>query len=143
MRGSATIRRRTVAPRRPGLLRRGRLRPGQGARRERLEGDPPCSPSASSPTTSSSGRSTGSPTGRRSVPNATPGAPPLVRLDQPRPGRHHHLRAVAGHVLPVVLRLSNPYYQAVTGFNENVYVFNWLAVTGVLFAGSAVSTLSA
>jgi hypothetical protein len=39
---------------------------------------------------------------------------------------------------PLILRLSNSYYQEVTGFNENVYVVNWLAVTGILFAGSAV-----
>ena len=40
---------------------------------------------------------------------------------------------------PLILRLSNPYYQQVTGFNENVYIVNWLAVTGVLFAGSALA----
>jgi hypothetical protein len=39
---------------------------------------------------------------------------------------------------PLILRLSNAYYQQTTGFNENVYVFNWLAVTGILFAGSAL-----
>jgi hypothetical protein len=42
---------------------------------------------------------------------------------------------------PLILRLSNPYYQAVTGFNENVYLINWLVVTGVLFAGSALAYL--
>ena len=33
---------------------------------------------------------------------------------------------------PLIFRLSNPYYQQVTGFNENVYIVNWLAVTGIL-----------
>ena len=40
---------------------------------------------------------------------------------------------------PLILRLSNSYYQQVTGFNENVYLINWLAVTGILFAGSALA----
>jgi hypothetical protein len=39
---------------------------------------------------------------------------------------------------PLILRLSNPYYHAVTGFNENVYLTNWLIVTGVLLVGSAL-----
>jgi hypothetical protein len=38
---------------------------------------------------------------------------------------------------PLILRLSNFSYQASTGFTENVYLTNWLAVTGVLFVGSA------
>lgn len=42
---------------------------------------------------------------------------------------------------PLVFRLSNPYYQAVTGFNENVYLVNWMVITGVLFAGSALAYL--
>ena len=40
---------------------------------------------------------------------------------------------------PLILRLSNPYYQVATGYNEGVYVFNWLAVSGALFIGSAVT----
>jgi len=40
---------------------------------------------------------------------------------------------------PLILRLSNPYYEKVTGFNESVYLTNWLAVTGVLFVGSAAA----
>lgn len=39
---------------------------------------------------------------------------------------------------PLIFRLSNGYYEATTGFNENVYLANWLAVTAVLFGGSAV-----
>jgi hypothetical protein len=39
---------------------------------------------------------------------------------------------------PLVLRLSNAEYLANTGFTEQVYLFNWLAVSGVLFAGSAL-----
>ena len=46
-----------------------------------------------------------------------------------------------GMFFPLIVRLSNPYYQAVTGFNENVYFTNWLIVTGVLFAGSALAYL--
>jgi hypothetical protein len=40
---------------------------------------------------------------------------------------------------PLILRLSNPVYQGATGFDENIYLFNWLAVTGGLFAGSALA----
>jgi hypothetical protein len=40
---------------------------------------------------------------------------------------------------PLVFRLSNTYYQKATGYTENVYLINWLAVTGVLFAASAVA----
>jgi hypothetical protein len=39
---------------------------------------------------------------------------------------------------PLVLRLSSVVYLADTGFTEQAYLFNWLAVTGVLFAGSAL-----
>jgi hypothetical protein len=40
---------------------------------------------------------------------------------------------------PLILRLSNPYYEDATGYSESVYVFNWLAVSGALFIGSAVA----
>jgi hypothetical protein len=39
---------------------------------------------------------------------------------------------------PLVLRLSSGEYLADTGFTEQAYVYNWLAVSGVLFAGSAI-----
>jgi hypothetical protein len=42
---------------------------------------------------------------------------------------------------PLILRVSNPAYQAATGLDENIYVFNWLAVTGILYLGSAVAYL--
>ncbi len=42
---------------------------------------------------------------------------------------------------PLIFRLNNPYYEASTGFNENIYIVNWLVVTGVLFAGSALAYL--
>ena len=29
-------------------------------------------------------------------------------------------------------------YEGITGFSENVYLTNWLVVSGILFAGSAV-----
>jgi len=37
---------------------------------------------------------------------------------------------------PLIFRLSNVSYTILTGFSENAYLTNWLAVTGVLFAGS-------
>jgi hypothetical protein len=39
---------------------------------------------------------------------------------------------------PLVLRLSSAEYLADTGFTEQAYLFNWLAVSGILFAGSAI-----
>ena len=56
---------------------------------------------------------------------------------------HVRIPAVISAVLlvmffPLILRLSNSYYQEATGFNEDVYLINWLAVTGILLAGSAV-----
>jgi hypothetical protein len=38
---------------------------------------------------------------------------------------------------PLIFRLTNSYYEALTGFNENVYLTNWLLVTAILFGGSA------
>ena len=40
---------------------------------------------------------------------------------------------------PLIFRISNAYYVGATGFNENVYLANWLVVTCVLFAGSAAT----
>jgi hypothetical protein len=58
----------------------------------------------------------------------------------------NHVRAptvVSGVLLlisfPLVLRRSNAYYQGVTGFSEDVYLRNWLGVTGVAFAASALA----
>jgi hypothetical protein len=42
---------------------------------------------------------------------------------------------------PLIFRLNNPYYEALTGFNENIYIVNWLVVTGALFAGSTLAYL--
>jgi hypothetical protein len=39
---------------------------------------------------------------------------------------------------PLIFRLSGPLYVSTTGFNENAYLTNWLIVTGIVFAGSAV-----
>jgi hypothetical protein len=57
----------------------------------------------------------------------------------------NHVRAptiISGLLLimfaPLIFRLSNGYYEALTGFNENVYLTNWLLVTALLFGGSAV-----
>ena len=56
----------------------------------------------------------------------------------------NHVRAptiISGLLLfmfaPLIFRLSNGYYEAFTGFNENVYLTNWLLVTAILFGGSA------
>ena len=42
---------------------------------------------------------------------------------------------------PMIFRLSNPSFESYTGFSEDVYILNWLAVTAILFAGSAVAYL--
>jgi hypothetical protein len=42
---------------------------------------------------------------------------------------------------PLIFRLNNSYYEAVTGFNENIYMVNWLVVTGAVFAGSTLAYL--
>ncbi|WP_068189054.1 hypothetical protein [Mycobacterium sp. UM_CSW] len=39
---------------------------------------------------------------------------------------------------PLVFRLSDSYYQATTGFTEDVYLFNWAGVSALAFAISAV-----
>jgi hypothetical protein len=44
-----------------------------------------------------------------------------------------------GMFSPLIFRLSNALYSSTTGFNENAYFTNWLAVTGILFAGSAAT----
>jgi len=46
-----------------------------------------------------------------------------------------------GMFFPLIFRISNTEYIGVTGFNEDAYLVNWLAVTAVLFAGSAVTYL--
>jgi hypothetical protein len=46
-----------------------------------------------------------------------------------------------GISFPLIFRISNAYYVGVTGFDEDVYLTNWLAVTGILFAASAFTYL--
>ncbi len=55
----------------------------------------------------------------------------------------NHVRAptvisavLLGLFFPLIFRLSNANYLTSTGFSEDVYLTNWLAVTGILFAGS-------
>jgi hypothetical protein len=57
----------------------------------------------------------------------------------------NHIRAptVVSGVLfaisfPLVFRLSGTYYQATTGFTEDVYLFNWAGVSALAFATSGV-----
>ena len=38
---------------------------------------------------------------------------------------------------PLIFRLSQSRYEDYTGFNENVYLANWLVVTALLFAISS------
>jgi hypothetical protein len=56
----------------------------------------------------------------------------------------NHVRAptvvsavLLGMFSPLIFRLENARYEGITGFSENVYLTNWLVVTGILFAGSA------
>jgi hypothetical protein len=37
---------------------------------------------------------------------------------------------------PLIFRLSDTYYRQVTGFTEDVYLFNWVGVSALLFAAS-------
>jgi len=39
---------------------------------------------------------------------------------------------------PMIFRLSNSYFEGITGFSENVYLWNWLLVSGILFGASGV-----
>lgn len=55
----------------------------------------------------------------------------------------NHVRAptlisalLLGMFSPLIFRHENARFQGITGFTENAYLFNWLAVTAVLFAGS-------
>jgi hypothetical protein len=43
-----------------------------------------------------------------------------------------------GMFSPLIFRLENARYEGFTGFSENVYLTNWLVVSGALFAGSVV-----
>ena len=43
-----------------------------------------------------------------------------------------------GISFPLVFRLSESAYEGYVGYSESVYLGNWLLVTGVLFAGSAL-----
>ena len=74
----------------------------------------------------------------------------LVRAQQRHLGRRgflvpwvNHVRVpviISGTLLamffPLIFRLSKARYADYTGFDENVYLANWLAVTGALFAAS-------
>jgi hypothetical protein len=76
----------------------------------------------------------------------------LVRTQQRHPGRRESLVPWVNHVrvpviisgillamfFPLIFRLSQAKYTGYTGFNENVYLANWLAVTAVLFATSSL-----
>ena len=39
---------------------------------------------------------------------------------------------------PVIFRLSDSYFEGITGFSENAYLWNWLLVSAILFGGSGV-----
>ena len=46
-----------------------------------------------------------------------------------------------GMFFPLISRLSRAAYLGTTGFSEDAYLTNWLAVTGALFAASALAYL--
>jgi hypothetical protein len=57
----------------------------------------------------------------------------------------NHVRAptiISGLLLvmffPLIFRLSNATYEPTTGFNENIYLLNWLMVSAILFGTSAI-----
>jgi hypothetical protein len=76
----------------------------------------------------------------------------VLRLGRPSPLRRRPAVPWINHVrvpvvisatllvisFPLVARLANAYYFGVTGFTEDVYVRNWLAVTAGLFAVSGL-----
>ena len=43
-----------------------------------------------------------------------------------------------GMFFPLIFPISNSYYVGATGFNEDAYLTNWLVVSAVLFALSAL-----
>ncbi|MGA9360624.1 MAG: hypothetical protein WBW75_22300 [Mycobacterium sp.] len=43
---------------------------------------------------------------------------------------------------PMIFRLRNSYFEGVTGFSENVYLWNWLLVSAILFGASGVLFLA-
>jgi hypothetical protein len=74
-----------------------------------------------------------------------------IRLARRHPGdlpavpwiNHVRVPAVMSAVLlgisfPLVLRISQPTYRALTGLTEERYLGHWLLITGILFAGSAI-----
>lgn len=76
----------------------------------------------------------------------------LIRTQQRHPGRRESLVPWINHVrvpvvisgillamfFPLIFRLSQSRYKDYTGFNENVYLANWLVVTALLFAISSI-----
>jgi hypothetical protein len=76
----------------------------------------------------------------------------LLRTQRRHPGLRHplvpwvnHVRVpviISGTLLamfsPLIFRLSQHAYRGWTGFNEDVYLINWLVVTGVLFGASGL-----
>jgi hypothetical protein len=74
----------------------------------------------------------------------------LVRSQQRHRGRRNavvpwvnHVRVpviisatLLGMFFPLIFRLSQARYVGYTGFTENVYLTNWLVVSGILFAAS-------
>ncbi|HEY4018034.1 MAG TPA: hypothetical protein VGM75_05075 [Pseudonocardiaceae bacterium] len=74
---------------------------------------------------------------RRARPGATRGGPGVTWVN--------HVRVptvISGLLLvmfaPMIFRLSNSYFEGITGFSENVYLWNWLLVNAILFGASGV-----
>ena len=97
--------------------------------------------------TSSPGRPTRRRTGYCSGHSSAGRTPPKEPSPVPAPGpvpwvNHVRFPAVISAVLlgmffPLIFRLSRAVYLGTTGFSENVYLTNWLMVTGPFFAASA------
>ncbi len=74
---------------------------------------------------------------RRARPGAARGGPGVTWIN------HVRVPTVISGLLfvmfaPMIFRLSNSYFEGITGFSENVYLWNWLLVSAILFGASGV-----
>ena len=74
---------------------------------------------------------------RRARPGAARGGPGVTWIN------HVRVPTVISGLLfvmfaPMIFRLGTPYFEGTTGFSENVYLWNWLLVSAILFGASGV-----
>ena len=74
---------------------------------------------------------------RRARPGAARGGPGVTWIN------HVRVPTVISGLLfvmfvPMIFRLSNSSFEGITGFSENVYLWNWLLVSAILFGASGV-----